>query len=159
MKAKFTRAHIESLGFGHFSTVSELRAERCRSLLKEGGVYIVVRDAAAPPVFLTTSPGGWFKGKDPTVPTAVLEGRWLSDTPVLYIGKATSLRDRVGQLLRFGAGGAIGHSGGRLLWQVADSDNFLLGWMAADAPRAREAALLLEFEQAHGRLPLANLQH
>ncbi len=68
------------------------------------------------------------------MPVSVLSSRWHATTDVLYIGKATSLRSRVGQLVRFGGGSPVGHWGGRYLWQVAGSAEFLVAWRAAADP-------------------------
>jgi hypothetical protein len=56
------------------------------------GVYTVVRPATTPPSFLDTSPAGWFKGKDPTVPRKQLAAAWVPGESIVYIGKATRLR-------------------------------------------------------------------
>ena len=84
---------------------------------------------------------------------------YVADSKIVYIGKATSLKKRVGQLLRFGAGSAVGHWGGRYLWQLADSDNLLIAWKPIPTvdPRTEEARMLEEYVSLHGKLPFANL--
>lgn len=151
-------------GFSGFLTVSDLRASRLAEVPKVAGVYLVIRSVTGEPTFLTTSTGGWFKGNDPTVPVAVLEARWIKSTEVLYIGKATAgtsgrsgLRKRVGQLLAYGSGKPVGHQGGRYLWQVAGSDEFLVAWQAVDDPTAEENRLLAAFFEIHGAYPFANI--
>ena len=42
----------------------------------------------APPQFLDVSPAGRFKGIDGTEPVADLRDRWVSESRVMYIGKA-----------------------------------------------------------------------
>ncbi|WP_304623888.1 hypothetical protein [Bacteroides acidifaciens] len=145
-------------GFNGFVPVSKLRSTA--SLLPDsGGVYIVVRDSDNSPEFLATGTGGFFKGKNPNVGLEELESNYVAGSKVVYIGKATSLKKRVGQLLRFGAGSAVGHWGGRYLWQLADSDNLLIAWKTTSTtdPRAEEIKMLEEFVSRHGKLPFANL--
>lgn len=145
-------------GFTGFVPVSKLRSTA--SLLPDsGGVYIVVRDSDNSPEFLATGTGGFFKGKNPNVGLEELESNYVAGSKVVYIGKATSLKKCVGQLLRFGAGSAVGHWGGRYLWQLADSDNLLIAWKTTPStdPRAEEIKMLEEFVSRHGKLPFANL--
>jgi hypothetical protein len=154
-----SRADLEARGFVGFESTASLRKTRCRGLPATPGVYVVARSADAPPRFRNASLGGWFKGKDPTVARDVLRGRWIEGTPILYVGKATSLRSRVRQLVDFGVGKPIGHWGGRLLWQVEGSASFLVAWQRSIDPRAEESGLLAEFVEAYGALPFANLSH
>lgn len=155
---KITEKTVSPDGFTGFVPVSKLRSTA--SLLPDsGGVYIVVRDSDNSPEFLATGTGGFFKGKNPNVGLEELESNYVAGSKVVYIGKATSLKKRVGQLLRFGAGSAVGHWGGRYLWQLADSDNLLIAWKATPStdPRAEEIKMLEEFVSRHGKLPFANL--
>jgi hypothetical protein len=104
---------------------------------KTGGVYVVIRTEIGPPSFLKKSIGGWFKGKDPTVPAQALTADWVDGAEVVYIGKADELRRRLGQFAKFGAGEAIGHWGGRLIWQLANSEHAgepLCGSRSSKAP-------------------------
>ena len=145
-------------GFTGFVPVSKLRSTA--SLLPDsGGVYIVVRESDNSPEFLANGTGGFFKGKNPNEGLEELESNYVAGSKVVYIGKATSLKKRVGQLLRFGAGSAVGHWGGRYLWQLADSDNLLIAWKTTPTtdPRAVEIKMLEEFVSRHGKLPFANL--
>lgn len=145
-------------GFTGFIPVSELRGNT-KIMPDCGGVYIVVRENDNAPEFLAEGTGGFFKGKNPNVSIDELEANYVADSKVVYIGKATSLRKRVGQLLRFGAGSAIGHWGGRYLWQLADAGNLLIAWKHTPEcdPRDEEVRMLMDYELLHGRLPFANL--
>jgi hypothetical protein len=164
-KETFTRSGLTALGFGGFQSVGRLRASSLSSAPDGGGVYAVLRESDDPPQFLTRSTGGWFKRKDPTVPVSVLRSKWVDDAVVLYIGKADAgrsgrrgLRKRLSELLDFGAGRPIGHKGGRYLWQVGGSSEFVVCWREDPTPRASETALLAEFKGAHdGTRPFANL--
>jgi len=159
---------LESLrdsGFDGFVAVCSLRETAARSVPPTPGVYLVVRPSSAPAHFLSESTGGWHKGRDPTVPVTVLEGAWIPEALVLYIGKAgkvgsdANLRDRIRAYLSFGAGRRVGHWGGRFIWQLANQDDLLVAWRVATAAEARplERALLADFRRCYaGRLPFAN---
>ena len=139
-------------GFTGFIPVSELRGNT-KVMPECSGVYIVIRESDNAPEFLAEGTGGFFKGKNPNVSIDELKANYVADS------KATSLKKRVGQLLRFGTGSAIGHWGGRYLWQLADSDNLLIAWKPTPTidPRAEEVKMLEDFVSLHGRLPFANL--
>lgn len=106
----------------------------CSVIPNEMGVYVIVRESTVPPVFLERSIGGYFKGKDPTLPVDELRRNWISNMHVIYIGKAgglssaATLRSRLKQYMDFGCGKPIGHQGGRMIWQLADSDELIVGW-------------------------------
>lgn len=131
------------------------------------GVYVVVRPTDEPPSFRDTSPAGHFKGEDPTVPTAELQALWVPSTRIVYIGKANAgatgrrgLRKRLNEFRRHGAGEPVGHSGGRRIWQLADSHALLVGWRATEEADAAvtEIQLIAQFRAYHGRLPFANMR-
>lgn len=163
---QFDRAALSSLGFAGFISVEDLWNRGCQSVPITKGIYAVLRDDLTPPTFLATSGGGHFKGDDPSVTISELEANWVSDAYVLYIGQAgggqsnNALRDRVTSLVRFANGKAVGHWGGRLLWQVEGSQGFLVAWKVneSDDPRDQEAILIEAFRQLYGRLPFANLK-
>jgi hypothetical protein len=107
-----TRLDLEGLrtaGFEGFVTFRELRGGKIADVPQTGGVYVVLHPKPDRPVFLDASPGGRFKGKDPTVPVDVLRDRWNKGTSVIYIGKGDQLRRRIKEFMRFGAGDPIGH--------------------------------------------------
>lgn len=158
MKVEFTRQGLEAVGFAGFEAVATLRGRRCSGVPGGPGVYAVLTPGEEPPDFLESSRGGHFKGKDPTVPISTLAANWVAGTPVLYIGKADSLIERIDQLLRFGGGQPIGHWGGRYLWQVAGSGSLLVAWATDPQPLAAERALLRAFHRRYGTLPFANLR-
>jgi len=163
-----TFANIDDIrhsGFDGFVTVSALQVSKCRDVPDKPGVYLILRLDATHPTFLDASVGGYFKGKNPTVAPIRLENKWVQDALVLYIGKAGSrtatLRSRLWQYVRFGQGQAVGHWGGRYIWQLPDSCDLLVCWKitSVDSPRTVEKALLDKFEKAHSKLPFANLHH
>jgi hypothetical protein len=93
-----------------------------------------------------------------------LAARWVSDSPVLYIGKAggsgtrATLRSRLITYLRHGAGHRAALWGGRAIWQLADAERLLVGWRTIEDmdPRAVERAELAAFVERHGKRPFAN---
>lgn len=156
---------IRSEGFGGFVTVRELMDCERQSVADLPGVYCIVYPFSTAPVFLSASPGGHFKGKDPTVPISLLQSRWCEDTPVIYIGIAggdgseATLRSRLRQYMKFGQGLPVGHWGGRLIWQLENHRSLQVCWKTAldCQPREYESRLLGEFSARHGCLPFANL--
>jgi hypothetical protein len=151
----FDQQHLVDLGFVGFVPLRNLEAKSvCVPTLP--GVYAVTL-AQRPVEFLARSPGGRFKGKDPTVTIDRLQAKWIDDCETVYIGRASSLRERLGLLARFGRGDAVGHWGGRYLWQLAALDDLKVCWHLAEDPVAAERHLLEDFEASFGVLPFANL--
>jgi len=152
---EFTRPALEKAGFSGFIRFADLSSTRPPDL---EGIYVVYREGDALPTFGQTSVGGWFKGKDPTVEIRKLEEKWVPGAPVVYIGKAGSLRKRLDQFRRFGGGQAIGHWGGRYLWQCEDVGEYLVAWLPTQVPaREVEMQMISRFEAIYGRKPFANL--
>jgi hypothetical protein len=152
------------MGFEGFESIASLRKTRLAHVPDVPGVYLVLRPALTAPTFLPTSTGGHFRGRDPTVPVSQLSERWVPSCLVCYVGKAggddnsSTLRSRLRQYLRFGAGVPCGHWGGRYIWQLADAESLLIAWAQTPTgePRALDERLLAEFASAHGRPPFAN---
>ena len=158
---------IRNAGFWGFVTIDDLRNKRLSQLPEEAGVYLVLRTVATTPVFLEVSPAGHFKDKDPTVPVSKLLENWVDGTPVLYIGKAGSstgdstLKSRLNQYLKFGAGRPVGHKGGKFIWQVKGLESFIVCWKLTpnQDPREIERELIVQFKaEYNGRRPFANLR-
>ena len=82
---QWDRSGLELEGFQGFVPFAALASA---GVPAGAGVYVVYRDSDEPPHFLERSSGGHFKGKDPTVPVAVLESAWVTDARVLNAGKA-----------------------------------------------------------------------
>ena len=161
----WTRAGLEAEGFIGFVRFASLPSE---DVPATPGVYVVLRESPAAPLYLKVSPAGHFKQRDPSTTLAKLHSKWIASTPVLYIGKATggrtgrrTLRKRLDEYRRHGTGEPIGHWGGRYLWQLTDSADLVVCWRetsAIDSSRL-EGGLLEGFAQAFGALPFANLRH
>ena len=118
---RFDRNSLAAAGFTGWQTWAELRSSDCRQVPHAPAVYVVYRDTNDAPDFLHVNPGGRFKGKDPTVTRGELISSLVPDAHVVYIGKADIADRRFKQFSRFGAGEPVGHWGGRLIWQLADS--------------------------------------
>jgi hypothetical protein len=135
--ASFTRDDLKAAGFASWLTWPDLRAADFAPIPCKPGAYVVFRASDAEPEFVHPSPGGWFKGKDPSVSVERLQQEWVPGAHVVYIGKADfrkrrrdveALRKRLGEFGRFGAGEPVAHLGGRLIWQLADVDDLLVAW-------------------------------
>jgi hypothetical protein len=162
---------IESLrahGFTGFVTIGELRENKLEVVPRQRddmGVYVVVRSQQDAPEFLDCSTGGRFKGRDPNVSLDELRANWVSHAIAVYVGKAgapgksATLRSRLKQYLDFGAGKAVGHWGGRLLWHLPASDNLVVCWKKTpdEVPRDVEKQMICEFKSAYGKRPFGNL--
>jgi hypothetical protein len=159
----WTQSALAEQGFSGFVRFSDLPTA---GVPTDPGVYVVVRPATTDPVFLPSSAAGWLKGKDPSVPIAVLENAWVEEASVMYIGKANlgstgdrGLRKRLEEYRSHGTGKRTPHGGGRYIWQLADRDDLLVGWRpTADADaRSLERQMIVEFEKAYQKRPFANL--
>lgn len=159
---------IRRAGFAGFMPIRRLRETELRAVPGNPGdigVYLVLRPVNDAPIFLRENPGGHFKGRDPTVPVEKLQSNWVTGSPVVYIGKAgavgssVTLRSRLGLYLKFGAGFPVGHWGGRLIWQLSNSDDLIVCWKKTrgKAPRGVEKEMIRAFVEAFGRRPFANL--
>jgi hypothetical protein len=154
---------LRAAGFTGFGRVADLRASRLATVPAQSGVYLVVRDSTSPPSFLSESPAGWFKGKNPTLPIAGLQVAWIPNACVVYIGKAggvgtrATLRSRLAAYLRHGGGTRAAHWGGRAVWQLQDAPELLLAWQTLQSsPRDFERTLIAQFVVTYGQRPFAN---
>lgn len=156
-----TKNDLEGRGYEGFISFAVLRAGALDRVPRVPGTYVVIAPEGAP-AFSASSRGGHFKGKDPGVDVGTLEAKWVDDAAVVYVGKAEVLRRRLNEFCRFGAGAAVGHWGGRYVWQVEGSDEWLVAWKSCEeleTALAAEASMLNLFAEHHnGRLPFANLR-
>ncbi|WP_409484304.1 hypothetical protein [Arsenicicoccus dermatophilus] len=159
---QWDQASLEGLGFTGFVPFEKLPSV---DVPRGAGVYLVFRTARTAPGFLDRSVAGWFKGKDPTVGKGELQAAWVKGAHVLYIGSAPEslkgnrgLRKRLDEFHRFGAGGAVGHVGGKYIWQLADHGRLLVAWRPTPDhnPDCVESQLIQLFKADHGMLPFAN---
>jgi len=158
-------SNFAAIGFAGGITIDQLQAS-CASVPETPGVYAVVRKSEGPVHFLQTSSGGRFKNRDPSVPIAKLQARWLPQAEVLYIGKAggsgqrSTLHSRLHSYMQFGLGQPCAHWGGRYIWQLADAKHLAVYWVAIPhaEPAHVESRLLNEFVQTYNHFPFANLR-
>jgi hypothetical protein len=152
---------LRDRGFEGFVRVADLGPEP-EAVPTSPGVYVVARVTDKQPTFVDRSPGSWFKGKDPTVPVSRLREEWVDGAQTLYIGSGVHLRDRIGLLVEFSNAGptrSVFHWGGRLLWQLIDSQDLQVAWREEpEGIGSVERDLVHEFKRAFGRLPFANLR-
>jgi hypothetical protein len=121
----FNRRGLENAGFVGWLPFAEVRSSDCPPT---AGVHVVTYSVGNPGNFAERSCGGWFKGKNPSVPLEVLVANWIDDAEVVYIGKADQLKRRLTELADFGAGKAVGHWGGRLIWQLPNIAALRIAW-------------------------------
>jgi hypothetical protein len=151
---------IKRQDFVGFVSVSFLRESACRQIPEIPGIYLVLRLQPEPPVFLEQNPGGHFKGRNPTVSIQEMRQAWVPDSLVIYIGKASALRKRLSNYMRFGEGKPASHWGGRYVWQLADAASLLVCWKETpnEDPRLAESELIQEFSARYDKRPFANLK-
>jgi hypothetical protein len=144
-------------------SIGALRKSRCSGVPREPGVYVILRASDRMPEFLRKSRGGWFKGKDPSVPLDEVRTQWVKGAHVVYVGKAAGrkgLNRRVCQLVDFGSGKAVGHRGGRLLWHLPQSEKLLVRWRTCPGTEADQAETnaIGSFKAVYeGKRPFANM--
>ncbi|OLS40817.1 hypothetical protein [Bacillus sp. MRMR6] len=159
-----TLSSIRKYGFEGFIPVYKMTLDQ--SIIPETkGVYMVLYNNPTPE-FLTKGTGGFFKGKDPNVSIETLKQNWVNNTKVVYIGKSggvdksATLKSRIKQLIKFGQGKNVGHYGGRLIWQLKNSNELILCWkqLPYDDPREIQKLLICNFDKLYGKRPYANLK-
>ena len=161
-------------GFKGFKPIHELMDD-VSDVPSQKGIYMILRVAKSVPAFMEQGTGGFFKKKDPNVTVQELKKNWIEGEQVLYIGKAggkkkddaesvskATLQSRIRQYMRFGQGEAVGHWGGRLIWQLKDAKDLIVCWKVLgkdEEPREVEKNIIQEFKKGHGgKRPFANLQ-
>lgn len=159
----WTRAALTRDGFVGWVPWSACPAALDTIDREAGGVYVVYRTGNDAPVFRSRSPAGTWRG-DPTVSPEQIEANWVPGAKVLNIGKADHgrLRTRLREYIDFGRGGKSRHSGGRLVWQLADSEAQLIAWRIVPLPAAAvdvEKAMIARFRVDYGVRPFANDPH
>ncbi|MFC4595084.1 hypothetical protein [Sphingobium tyrosinilyticum] len=158
-------ADIRNAGFEGFVPIGSL-LDRIKDVPQKSGVYLVIAPDDFVTEYLEAGSGGWFKGRDPNVALTVLTNAWIQGARVINIGKAggptssSTLRKRLRQYMCFGQGQAIGHWGGRYIWQLRAASTLLIAWKITESdPRQVERELIAAFQKQYGARPFANLQN
>ena len=159
------KADLEKLGFSGFLSIEYLR-NNLDQIPNLAGVYAIILPEGFKKNFLVKGSGGFFKGRDPNLNEGALEVEWVKQSNIIYFGKAggssssATLRKRLKQYFDFGAGKAVGHYGGRLIWQIHNSEDLLVAWKAIpdEEPAVAETRLIQTFRNQFGQRPFANLK-
>jgi hypothetical protein len=154
----FDPSSLQAAGFVGWIPFNGIRTSNCPNA---GGVYVVTYGKFNSPNFTERSCGGWFKGKDPTVSLDALLLNWVDDAEVVYIGMSNCLKRRLRQFADFGAGKPVGHYGGRLIWQLSNTETLLVAWKETpgQSPNLVEEEMLAAFRGRYGKPPFANDPH
>lgn len=135
--------------------------------LDSNGVYIVVRTETEPPEFLSSNPSPELRGRKHKETKEQLADMWVAESTVMYIGKAggsgkkATLRKRLNAYIKHGYHlKKYSHWGGRLIWQVKGSQDFLIYWHSTvhQEPAVVESDLIAQFKISHHKKPFANLR-
>lgn len=162
LPARWDRRGLQAVGFTGFVRFNALSTA---AVPAEPGVYVVVRVAEGEPDFRDRNPAGRFKGRDPTAPIDQLRAAWVRGASVLYVGKADvgahrtrGLSVRLNEFRRFAGGTAVGHWGGRYVFQLADADEHVVAWCPTGDvdPQVVKADLIAAFREVYGQRPFAN---
>lgn len=149
---------LEQYGFEGFVPFNELLSSVQLPKLK--GVYVVLRTKREKVSFLEEGSGGYFKDKNPNVSIDELVDNWIDNAIVLYIGKASNLKNRLSIYKRFGEGKNLGHYGGRYIWQIKNAmSDLVVCWKATNEgdEDKTESDLIYSFREQYGKRPFANL--
>ena len=155
---------LQALGFEGFATVSDLARSNCLEVPVARGVYVAVREPADPPKIMPSSQAGRYRNENPSVKPVVLEKKWVPGAVLLYVavadgtGVRNQLQQRIKRAIRYAGGAAIGATGGRYLWQLADHRKLRFAWLVTDSAADLAWKMLGVFHERHGVLPFANLE-
>jgi hypothetical protein len=131
-------------------------------IAKSSGIYVLYVPQGVPVEFQASGSAATFAD---LTSTSALKTKWskinsTTQTDILYIGKAVSLKKRISALIRFGLGRCRNHHGGEWVWQVKMIREMRIS--INSCPKGKEAPyekwLLDEFHNDHEEYPLANRQ-
>jgi hypothetical protein len=165
MTLEETKTDLKEIGFQGFVTIGSL-FKNSSTIPNVKGVYMILYLSAAAPKFRTIGSGGHFKEKNPNVSLQLLQDNWVDKATIVYIGKAGSesgsatLQSRLKQYLSFGQGKAVGHWGGRLIWQLPFAEDLIVCWKTTpqQEPSVIESYLIGQFKEFYNKRPFANLK-
>lgn len=132
---------------------------------KTSGIYIV-KVPADFKIALKTNPDGFqetHKGKLANIYSEVaaklsrLEEN-NADTSILYYGRASNLRNRIMQYVKFGYQYKkyYNHAGGRAIWYIENNKLLEFEYIESGDFKEQESILIKEYEEKYGDKPLAN---
>lgn len=146
--------HLKLSDFRGFHSIEYLR-QNINIIPKEKGVYIVLRLSNEEPSFIERKNMGY--------PIEECKRNWINNEPIIYIGKAgpspdRTLRKRLKEYMDFGINKSQTHKGGRLIWQLKDSNELIVCWkvLVDRNPKDYEKKMLLDFKEEKGKYPFAN---
>jgi hypothetical protein len=86
-------------------------------------------------------------------------GRWVEDSPILYIGKADPAKGGMHSRVKPYARRGRSQTGGRAIWQLVDAHELRGGWAPTGEENGRtvEQRWIARFEETFGRKPFANV--
>ena len=150
---------LKKNGFKGFVSVKDLcNGKGC--IPDKQGVYLVLLPKGSKMDFNIKNPAGIRGGRNPTVSLNELKQNLVSNTVILYIGKAKKLNERIHCYLKHGMGSdSAAHWGGRMIWQLRDSQNLLFCWKLSDKVDSfeDERELINSFCEFYKKRPFANL--
>lgn len=132
------------------------------------GVYAVLRESAVRPIFREDTHR---RPRSKVYTAAQAEAEWVDGSQTLYIGKGPlrkprngrrqGLAQRIKEMRAHGHDGGANHYGGKLLWQIEDTDSLLIAWkvLLEGTADVVETELIQRFmaQDESGRTPYANI--
>jgi len=124
---------LKKSGIQGFKSIKTLQINAA-SIPEHKGIYLIVTPENFKATLVEQGTGGYFKGKNPNVSLIELEANWVEDANIVYIGKGggsssnATLQSRLKHYLKFGEGKAVGHWGGRYIWQLKHSVDLIVCW-------------------------------
>lgn len=130
------------------------------------GVYSVVRENTTVPIFTDDVRPATRRRTRTAAEAASL---WVPGVQVLYFGRAplrrasgngrrSGLAQRIHEYKRHGLSGGSNHHGGKLVWQISDSDALRIAWKMLPEGESKqiESGLISGFKKTMGQPPFAN---
>ena len=152
---------LKAQGYEGFVTIGNLMRKN-DAVPYVSGVYFVLYISDKAPVFVENGSGGHFKDRNPNVGIHELQKNWVNGTQIVYIGKAKSLNERLKTYMDFGQGKAVGHWGGRYIWQIDNVKDLVVCWHTLPSEGVAvdtEKDLIQKFKKKYnGMRPFANLR-
>lgn len=148
---------LKTQGFEGFISVFELK-KSTNVVPKKEGIYLVLRLENEEPEFLIENPAGHYNG-NPTVDIAILKSKWIPNCPILYVGESSDLNKRISLLMEFSNGQSVRHWGGRYMWQIRGSENYLICWCLTNNHENAKKEFIKNFKAQHNnKKPFANIK-